>query len=200
MDDETTEPDDDSNTSDSSTSKKPARKRGRSVRQRGFRRKRSVSRKSLTRDMLAAEWLRLGPEARNFPRPRTRDECRDMPRPCPYAGCKHHNYLDVNPKTGSITLNWPDHEPDTMPGPTCSLDVAAAGAHTHEQVGEVLNITRERIRQIEIRALIVKLKPAAKERHLDEVELGGPDTRSALEEIADNSNEVALSDITYITI
>jgi hypothetical protein len=36
---------------------------------------------------------------------------------------------------------------------TCSLDVAAAGAHTLEQVGDLLNITRERVSQIEEEAI-----------------------------------------------
>ena len=32
-------------------------------------------------------------------------DCVDRPRPCPWVGCKHHLLLDVNEKTGSITLN-----------------------------------------------------------------------------------------------
>ena len=35
---------------------------------------------------------------------------------------------------------------------TCSFDVAAQGAHTLEEVGEHLGITREGVRQIEKRA------------------------------------------------
>jgi hypothetical protein len=44
-------------------------------------------------------------------RPRTRGECRDAERPCPFVACKHHLYLDVNPETGSLKLNFPDLEP-----------------------------------------------------------------------------------------
>ena len=57
------------------------------------------------------------------PNAATRAECAEGPRPCPYVSCKHHLYLDVNPETGSIKLNFPDLEVDEM-AETCSLDVA----------------------------------------------------------------------------
>ena len=74
-------------------------------------------------------------------------------RPCPYVSCKHHLYLDVNPETGSIKLNFPDLEVWEM-AETCSLDVADRGGITLEEVGEILNLTRERIRQVEVRGLL----------------------------------------------
>jgi hypothetical protein len=89
-------------------------------------------------------------------RPRTRAECANGPRPCPWVSCKHHLYLDVNPETGSIKLNFPDLELENMRD-TCSLDVADRGGITLEEVGEILNLTRERIRQVEVRGLL-KLK------------------------------------------
>jgi hypothetical protein len=89
-------------------------------------------------------------------RPRTRGECKESERPCPYVSCKHHLYLDVNPETGSIKLNFPDLEVWEM-AETCSLDVADRGGITLEEVGEILNLTRERIRQVEVRGLL-KLK------------------------------------------
>ena len=87
------------------------------------------------------------------PRPRTRAECKDGHRPCPFVSCRYHLYLDVNPETGSSKLNFPHLAVDEM-RETCSLDVAARGGATLEQVGELLNITRERVRQIEVRALV----------------------------------------------
>ncbi len=81
-------------------------------------------------------------------RPRTRAECRDEPGPCPWVACKHHLYLDVNPVTGSIKINFPDREPWQLEH-TCALQVADAGGLTLEQVGEITNLTRERIRQVE---------------------------------------------------
>jgi len=61
--------------------------------------------------------------------------------------------LDVNPETGSIKLNHPDVELWEL-AETCSLDVAERGGATLEDVGEVLNVVRERVRQIEMRALL----------------------------------------------
>lgn len=83
-----------------------------------------------------------------LPRPRTRGDCRDHDGPCPWVACKHHLYLDINPLTGSIKLNFPDLEPWQLEH-TCALDVAEAGARTLEQVGEITNLTRERVRQVE---------------------------------------------------
>lgn len=89
-------------------------------------------------------------------RPKTRAECKDGPRPCPWVGCKHHLALDVNPVTGAIKLNFPngrdpgtdDVDFDAMVE-TCALDVADKGEHVLEDVGGALNLTRERVRQIE---------------------------------------------------
>lgn len=89
-------------------------------------------------------------------RPRTRADCGAEARPCPWVACKHHLYLDVNPETGSIKLNFPDLEVWEMKD-TCSLDVADRSGITLEEVGEIMNLTRERIRQVEVRGLL-KLK------------------------------------------
>ena len=75
-----------------------------------------------------------------------------MPRPCPFVSCAHHLYLDVNPETGAIKLNFPHLEVWEM-AETCSLDVADRGGITLEEVGAMLNLTRERIRQVEVRGL-----------------------------------------------
>jgi len=53
-------------------------------------------------------------------------------------------------------LNFPDLEPWELVD-TCALDVAERGGVTLEEVGEIMNMTRERIRQVEVRGLI-KLK------------------------------------------
>ena len=85
-------------------------------------------------------------------RPGCREECQGMPRPCPFVSCSHHLYLDVNPQTGAIKLNFPHLEVWEM-AETCSLDVADRGGITLEEVGAILNLTRERIRQVEVRGL-----------------------------------------------
>jgi hypothetical protein len=92
----------------------------------------------------------------DIPRPTTREECRGEARPCPWVACKHHLYLDINPETGSIKINFPDLEPWELQH-TCALDVAERGGITLEEVGEIMNLTRERIRQVEVRGLL-KLK------------------------------------------
>jgi len=98
----------------------------------------------------------------DVPRPATRAECRQQEGPCPWVACKHHLYLDINPMTGSIKLNFPDLEPWELQH-TCALDVAESGALTLEQVGEITNLTRERVRQVESVGL-AKLKTSAR-RH-----------------------------------
>jgi hypothetical protein len=85
-------------------------------------------------------------------RPTTRAECREGPRPCPFVSCRYHLYLDVSRRTGSIKLNFPDLEVWEMPV-SCALDVAEDGGATLEDVGAIMNVTRERIRQLEVTAL-----------------------------------------------
>lgn len=85
-------------------------------------------------------------------RPRTRSECADGPRPCPHVSCRFHLYLDVSPRTGAIKLNFPDLEVWEL-GVSCALDVADGGGTKLEIVGELMNVTRERVRQIELKAL-----------------------------------------------
>jgi hypothetical protein len=85
-------------------------------------------------------------------RPKTREECKSVPRPCPFVSCAHHLYLDVNAQSGAIKLNFPHLEVWEM-RETCSLDIADRGGITLEEVGTILNLTRERIRQVEVRGL-----------------------------------------------
>lgn len=81
--------------------------------------------------------------------PVSREDCHKMPRPCLYVSCRHHLYLDVNTQTGSVKFNFPDKEVWELEE-TCALDVAERGGITLEEVGKIMNLTRERIRQIEI--------------------------------------------------
>lgn len=92
------------------------------------------------------------PEWGDEERPRTRGEC-GVARPCPYVSCSAHLYLDVDPETGALKLNFPNLEVWEMPW-SCSLDEAAASQGdglTLEQVAARMNLTRERIRQLEAR-------------------------------------------------
>ena len=118
-------------------------------------RSRTIAMKRMTR----AE-LRIGaemyPPVLDIERPKTRADCSQEARPCPWVACKHNLYLDINPETGSIKINFPDLEPWEMKS-SCALDVADAGALTLEEIGLITNLTRERIRQVEVRGLL-KLK------------------------------------------
>ncbi len=138
------------------------------VASRGRRRSRTMSRKEIARELRRQRALGLvDPELeaviqeieRN--RPRSRAECANGPRPCMFISCKHHLYLDVNPATGSIKVNFPDKEIWEL-DETCALDVADRGGITLEEVGAIMNLTRERIRQVETRGLL-KLRAMAED-------------------------------------
>lgn len=88
----------------------------------------------------------LGPE-----RPRTRADCAGGQRPCPWVSCRHHLLLEVQPG-GGLKVNFPDADPTRM-RETCALDVAERGPVTLEETGRLMNVTRERVRQIEARVL-----------------------------------------------
>lgn len=124
-----------------------SRDQRRSSRKRAVR-ARTIRPAHIARSELARDWVEL----LDSPRPRTRSECAEGPRPCPHVGCKHHLYLDVSPRTGAIKLNFPDLEPWELEQ-SCALDIADAGGATLEDVGAIMNLTRERVRQLEIMAL-----------------------------------------------
>jgi hypothetical protein len=123
--------------------------------QRRSRRKRDVRARTISVKRMTKRELEIGrllyPET-DYWKPRTRSECVDGPRPCPFVSCKHHLYIDVSPRTGAIKLNFPDLEVWDM-NESCALDVADRGGTTLEDVGAIMNLTRERIRQVEVKAL-----------------------------------------------
>ena len=84
--------------------------------------------------------------------PKVRSECVEGARPCPFVSCTHHLYLDVSARTGAIKVNFPDLDPWEM-SETCALDVSDRGGTTLEEVGAIMNLTRERIRQVEVKGL-----------------------------------------------
>ena len=113
-------------------------------------RSKTIAPKRLTRDEKRLALSLVYPD--DIDRPKLRAECQSMERPCPFVSCEHHLYLDVNPESGAIKLNFPHLEVWEM-AETCALDVADRGGITLEEVGAILNLTRERIRQVEVRGL-----------------------------------------------
>lgn len=110
--------------------------------------------KTLSRKLIAREYRKMKKrgellEIINDAKPKTREDCHKMARPCLYVSCRHHLYLDVNEDTGSVKINFPDKEIWELEE-TCALDVAETGGVTLEEAGAIMNLTRERIRQIEI--------------------------------------------------
>src|SRR5262249_10856927 len=123
--------------------------------QRRSRRKREIRARTISVKRMTKRELEIGrmlyPET-DYYKPRTRAECIDGPRPCPYVSCQHHLYLDVSSRTGAIKLNFPHLEVWEM-NETGALDIADRGGTTLEDVGAIMNLTRERIRQVEVKAL-----------------------------------------------
>ena len=122
----------------------------------GRRRRRSRARaRTISIRRLSKTELNLGrmmfPEE-DYWRPMSRGDCADMERPCPFVSCKYHLYIDVHPVRGSIKVNFPDLEVWEMTD-TCALDIADRGGITLEEVGEIMNLTRERVRQVETQGL-----------------------------------------------
>ena len=79
-------------------------------------------------------------------RPRTRGECADVPRPCPWASCRHSLLVDIDAHGHAHEVEIPDEST------ACALDIADGGESTLEDIAELAGVTRERIRQIEAKA------------------------------------------------
>jgi len=105
--------------------------------QRRSRRKRDVRARTISVKRMTKRDLEIGrllyPET-DYYKPKTRAECADGARPCPYVSCKYHLYIDVSPRTGAIKLNFPDLEVWELPE-SCALDVADRGGTTLETWG-----------------------------------------------------------------
>ena len=148
-----------------------------SRRQRGFARSVTIPEKASDRrayERLHLEVIASDAElaANDAQRPKTRGECVNGPRPCPWISCPHHLFADVT-EAGALKINFPGVEPTDL-AESCSLDVAERGGITLEEVGEITNVTRERARQIELTGL-VKLGINAKERGIEQEDLAALD-------------------------
>ena len=96
-------------------------------------------------------------EPTEFERPAKYADCEpggwNEARPCPFVGCLYNTFLDVR-ESGSITKNFGDIGPEEVPPEhSCVLDLAKRGPHTLNEVGTVLCVSRERVRQLEEKAI-----------------------------------------------
>lgn len=85
------------------------------------------------------------PRALTPQKPAHRGECAELRRPCPFSSCRYH--LAPDSRDGAPFLY------------SCALDVADDGAHTLDEVAEILGTSPESVRDVEVAAL-VKLRRA----------------------------------------
>lgn len=83
-------------------------------------------------------------------RPKKREDCKNIPRPCPFVGCRHNTFIDINQSSGRLKILFDECEdPTDMSVSNCVLDIVEKnGSMTLEDVGAYMNVTRERVRQI----------------------------------------------------
>jgi sigma-70-like protein len=129
-----------------------------------------LSEKRLAADRAEAERLEREAPVGHITLPLTRSECVDGPRPCPFVSCRYHLYLVEPNERGNIKLVYPDREPWELEA-TCALDIAARRGQSLDRVAALLNVTRERVRQIE-KVAFAKLRGRLAELHGDDVERG----------------------------
>jgi hypothetical protein len=126
------------------------------VQYRGARERGAPARTELVRELVRRHRESIPYEYPDVERPRTWGECVEQElgtrqTPCGFVSCQHHLYLDVTQGHG-VRLNFPDKDPDEI-RQTCSLRVAHDGGSSLGRVALLTNLTRERVRQIEEKAL-----------------------------------------------
>lgn len=103
----------------------------------------------LSQDEVAAGVALWQSGAFEYTRPKTRADCVNGLRPCPFVGCVHNLFADVSPQTGTIKARMTIEQFLSGERETCVLDVADRHGMTLEDVGAEMDLTRERVRQIE---------------------------------------------------
>ena len=123
--------------------------------QRRSRRKREIRARTISVKRMTKRELEIGrllyPE-NGYWRPRTRAECAGERDPARLF-LVNITYSWMFPRArGRSNSNFPDLDVWDM-NESCALDVADRGGTTLEDVGAIMNLTRERIRQVEVKAL-----------------------------------------------
>jgi hypothetical protein len=110
-------------------------------------------------------------------RPRTRADCVDGPRPCPWVSCRYHLLVDVKP-SGALLLNvrtpgahgtktisryglrgydaeqMADRAAEHLNAmtSTCALDVADEGGASFARIGRLLGLRKQSVQVIQLKA------------------------------------------------
>ena len=133
-------------------------------------------------------------EHATYERPVTRGDClaggSNAARPCPWVSCAYHLALDVSEDSGNIKLTFPGTEVEDMQH-TCSLDLAEGDGATLDEIGAAQNVSRERVRQIELQA-IAHLRAERDMRRLADVE--HTDSRGEIDHSDDGSGALSTAD------
>lgn len=87
----------------------------------------------------------------------TNGKCMAKAEPCMVEHCRHHIYSNMKSE---------QYVASTKPVVRCALKIANCGGMTLEEVGKIMGLTRERVRQIERKALEhLKQKGMIKQLH-----------------------------------
>jgi len=86
----------------------------------------------------------------------TQGRCMEDGDPCPRSECRHHVHNSA--KESQVAKS-------ALSRNTCALKLANRGGITLDEIGDLLGLTRERVRQIEVHAL-GKLFRGLENRHL----------------------------------
>jgi hypothetical protein len=119
--------------------------------------------------------------------PGTRNKCLSGPRPCPWLRCAYHVFWlrhNLSGRSDTKTQGGKELSAQTILNryatdeeiideiwlypETCVLDVYDRGPNTLEQVGQVMGLTRERVRQIQDKKAMEKLKGQRRRRMLQD--------------------------------
>lgn len=83
-------------------------------------------------------------------RPLVRSDCQGGVRPCPWVGCRHHLFLEVD---AAGALHVPVGTQPWQLEHSCALDLAREGGLSAQEVGDALRLSHTAVLQIERRAL-----------------------------------------------
>lgn len=89
-------------------------------------------------------------------KPITRADCENIPRPCPFVSCRYNLYAD-HMESGKFKKNFKNKEPHQMKS-SCALDIADEGEHDLHEISLIVDLSKERVRQITEQALIKVIK------------------------------------------